>query len=178
MKTMPCLYASCPAAHLTLTRTIRMVVYVLSIKSVPTKAMSLSHVLSTGGIPTFSVDAWSNIVNMNWIHALGSATKMISVTAFSNLVNKHSKGNALSAAIIAVKEDSGVTSLESIADPQPAWYPFVGNIWMNQNSTEEVDKQFEIYRNAVSIVLNHLGLQTGRDGLGFRGLTHREALSF
>jgi len=168
------------SAYPTLTATLRHYVSVFRGKFVSIFTVGLSNVNCHDAIATQGIFPTGNGFKVGRIYARRAATEMVELQSFWNCPDEHFKSDLMSSSMPLSPSvpKLSVTLPIPRCCPNPALRTAKPNIGMGANFGEEAYEYIGVNGKSVRIVLNHLSLQLGFDGLGFRGLTHREALSF
>lgn len=118
-------------------------------------AVRLNGVSCCWSFPAQDVDSRRNVINMNRVHTSSITAKMISVMAFRNPMNKHSKGNVMSVKVGAVELKPTITLGAMLGCPEPARDTAKRHGRIDSHFTEKAGKKFSIYWNSARIVNGH-----------------------
>lgn len=141
-------------------------------------AVGLCRVTSGDRLPAYYyIDSICRVVKMYWIHAAANTAEVIQYL-HGNRANEKCVGRTVGAVISAPEPEAAVPVVVFSCDPQPTWNVVINHRRIYDYLAKKAGKYLRVDRKSVRIVGNHLSLLNRFDGLGFRGLTHREALSF
>lgn len=134
---------------------------------------------------------FSGVATPKGINQRGDRLKVRGIQATTNpakMINDHTVGESPNeyfvrdpvnlSSLVTAQIESPVALIVEVPSKQPARTSLKGDIRIETYFAENSGEQFSVSGKFVRVIGEHLRLLCSFDGLGFRGLTHREALSF
>lgn len=148
-------------------------------KLMPVYAVSFFSVNSGRASASQNINSQWHEFDMSGINADFAPAKMVARQVFRNCTHKHSASKHMGVTDDPLYLGTTVTAtLDGHSRPRPAWSSVKRNFRVYANSIKEVTKKYAGGLNCARIFSDHLSLLNRFNGLGFRGVNYREALSF